>query len=244
MRQYGSGTQKIEDEIKMYFRDAKVLRVDRDTTTRKNAIEEIFNKFKQKEADILIGTQMIAKGLHFPDLTLVGVVNADTILNMPDFRSKERTFQLLTQVAGRAGREKQGRVIIQTFNPDDYSVVAASKHDYDSFFKEEIKLRKTLEYPPYVYIVNFLVVSHSERYAKKGIENVYRLLEECSKTTDAKIYGPSESPIFKVENQYRYHILVKFKKALQMIEVANKIKERYNYNNAELIIDINPWNTL
>ncbi|WAM32600.1 replication restart helicase PriA [Caldicellulosiruptor naganoensis] len=244
VRQYGSGTQRIEDEIKMYFKDAKILRMDKDTTTRKDAIEEILNRFKRKEADILVGTQMIAKGLHFPDLTLVGVINADTILNMPDFRSKERTFQLLTQVAGRAGREKQGRVIIQTFNPDDYSIVAASKHDYESFFREEIKLRKAMGYPPYAYIVNFVVVSQNEKYAQRGIENVYRLLEEYSKTADAKIYGPSESPIFKVENQYRYHILVKFKKALQMIDVANKIKERYNYNNAELIIDVNPWNTL
>mgnify|MGYP000739547022 CR=1 FL=1 len=244
VRQYGSGTQRIEDEIKSYFKDARVLRMDKDTTTRKDAVEEILSKFKSKEADILVGTQMIAKGLHFPDLTLVGVINADTILNMPDFRSKERTFQLLTQVAGRAGREKQGRVVIQTFNPGDYSIVAASKHNYESFFKEEIKIRKAMEYPPYSYIVNFVVVSQNEEYAKKGIESVYKLLQECAKTANLKIYGPSESPIFKVENQYRYHVLVKFKKALQMIDVANLIKERYNYNNAELIIDVNPLNTL
>lgn len=244
VRQYGSGTQRIEDEIKSYFKDARVLRMDKDTTTRKDAVEEILSKFKSKEADILVGTQMIAKGLHFPDLTLVGVINADTILNMPDFRSKERTFQLLTQVAGRAGREKQGRVVIQTFNPGDYSIVAASKHNYESFFKEEIKIRKAMEYPPYSYIVNFVVVSQNEEYAKKGIESVYKLLQECAKTANLKIYGPSESPIFKVENQYRYHVLVKFKKALEMIDVANLIKERYNYNNAELIIDVNPLNTL
>ncbi|WP_237738171.1 replication restart helicase PriA [Caldicellulosiruptor sp. F32] len=244
VRQYGSGTQRIEDEIKTYFKDARVLRMDKDTTTRKDAVEEILSKFKSKEADILVGTQMIAKGLHFPDLTLVGVINADTILNMPDFRSKERTFQLLTQVAGRAGREKQGRVVIQTFNPDDYSIVAASNHDYESFFREEVKIRKTIGYPPYSYIVNFIVVSQNEGYAKKGIEIVYRLLEECTKIVNLKIYGPSESPIFKVENQYRYHILVKFEKALQMIDIANTIKERYNYNNAELIIDVNPLNTL
>jgi len=244
VRQYGSGTQRIEDEIKTYFKDARVLRMDKDTTTRKDAVEEILSKFKSKEADILVGTQMVAKGLHFPDLTLVGVINADTILNMPDFRSKERTFQLITQVAGRAGREKQGRVVIQTFNPDDYSIVAASNHDYESFFEEEIKIRKTMGYPPYSYIVNFIVVSQNEGFAKKGIENVYRLLEKCTKIVNLKIYGPSESPIFKVENQYRYHILVKFEKASQMIDIANMIKERYNYNNAELIIDVNPINTL
>lgn len=244
IRQYGSGTQRIEEEIKKYFKDAKVLRMDKDTTVRKNAIEEILSKFKAKKADILIGTQMIAKGLHFPDLTLVGVINADTILNMPDFRSKERTFQLITQVAGRAGREKYGRVIIQTFNPDDYSIIAASNHNYERFFEEEIKIRKTMQYPPYSYIVNFIVVSQNESFAKRGIEIVYKLLEEYKKDKNFKIYGPSESPIFKVENQYRYHILVKFDKASHMIDVANAIKERYNYNNAELIIDVNPLTTL
>ncbi|ACM60139.1 replication restart DNA helicase PriA [Caldicellulosiruptor bescii] len=244
VRQYGSGTQKIEEEIKAYFKDARVLRMDSDTTSKKDATEQIVKKFREKEADILVGTQMIAKGLHFPDLTLVGVIDADILLNMPDFRSRERTFQLLTQVAGRSGREKPGKVIIQTFNPEDYSIVFASKHDYESFYAQEMKLRKMMVYPPYSYVVNFVTVAREENMAKRGIEHVYALLKENEMENDMKIYGPSENPIFKIENQYRYHILVKFKRAGQMISIANLIKERYNYSNASLIIDVNPLDTL
>ncbi|BCS81512.1 replication restart helicase PriA [Anaerocellum diazotrophicum] len=244
VRQYGSGTQKIEEEIKAYFKDARVLRMDSDTTSKKDATEQFVKKFREKEADILVGTQMIAKGLHFPDLTLVGVIDADILLNMPDFRSRERTFQLLTQVAGRSGREKPGKVIIQTFNPEDYSIVFASKHDYESFYAQEMRLRKMMEYPPYSYVVNFVTVASEQNMAKRGIEHVYILLREHENECDMKIYGPSENPIFKIENQYRYHILVKFKRAGQMISIANLIKERYNYSNASLIIDVNPLDTL
>ena len=244
VRQYGSGTQKIEEEIKVYFKDARVLRMDSDTTSKKDATQQLLKRFREKEADILVGTQMIAKGLHFPDLTLVGVIDADILLNMPDFRSRERTFQLLTQVAGRSGREKPGKVIIQTFNPEDYSIVFASKHDYESFYTQEMKLRKMMEYPPYSYVVNFVVVAREQNMAKRGIEHVYAILKEYENESDMKIYGPSENPIFKIENQYRYHILVKFKRAGQMISIANLIKERYNYNNASLIIDVNPLDTL
>ncbi|ADQ46508.1 primosomal protein N' [Caldicellulosiruptor kronotskyensis 2002] len=244
VRQYGSGTQKIEEEIKAYFKDARVLRMDSDATSKKDATQQLLKKFREKEADILVGTQMIAKGLHFPDLTLVGVIDADILLNMPDFRSRERTFQLLTQVAGRSGREKPGKVIIQTFNPEDYSIVFASKHDYESFYAQEMKLRKMMEYPPYSYVVNFVTVAREQNMAKRGIEHVYALLKEYEMENDMKIYGPSENPIFKIENQYRYHILVKFKRAGQMISIANLIKERYNYSNASLIIDVNPLDTL
>lgn len=187
--------------------------MDSDTTSKKDATEQIVKKFREKEADILVGTQMIAKGLHFPDLTLVGVIDADILLNMPDFRSRERTFQLLTQVAGRSGREKPGKVIIQTFNPEDYSIVFASKHDYESFYAQEMKLRKMMVYPPYSYVVNFVTVAREENMAKRGIEHVYALLKENEMENDMKIYGPSENPIFKIENQYRYHILGKVQKS-------------------------------
>lgn len=245
IRQYGSGTQRIEEEIKEFFKDARILRMDRDTTTRKNSIDEILQKFKNKEADILIGTQMVAKGLHFPDLTLVGVINADGVLNMPDFRSKERTFQLLTQVSGRSGRDiKEGRVVIQTYNPDDYSILAASKHNYFEFYKQEIKIRKAMKYPPFSFIANFITISQQDEYAKKGIEIVNQILKDLTTLFEIEIYGPSESAIFKMENKYRYHILTKFTKGSKMIAVANKVKEGYNYTNATLIIDVNPLNTL
>ena len=146
----GMGTEKLEQLIKEIFKESRVVRMDVDTTSLKGSHEKIINAFQNKEYDILIGTQMISKGLNFPDVTLVGVINGDATLNIPDFRSAERTFCLLNQVAGRAGRgEKQGKVIIQGFNINHYSIVCASKHDYIGFYNEEMRIRKSLVYPPF-----------------------------------------------------------------------------------------------
>src|SRR5205085_2450225 len=146
----GVGTQRVEDELQEAFPKAKILRMDLDTTARKGAYEKILTSFARGEADILLGTQMVAKGLDFPRVTLVGVINADTSLHLPDFRAAERTFQLVTQVAGRTGRGEQGgRVLVQTFSPDHPAIRAAVRHDYPMFARQELPIREALLYPPY-----------------------------------------------------------------------------------------------
>lgn len=162
IRQMGVGTQKVEEIIYDTFDRAKVIRMDVDTTSKKGAHEKLLTAFGNQEANILLGTQMIAKGLDFENITLVGVLNADTMLNLPDFRSSEKTFQLLTQVAGRAGRhEKQGEVMIQTYNPDHYAILDVTSNDYMSFYQKEMKFRQIGKYPPYYYLVN-LTISHTD----------------------------------------------------------------------------------
>ncbi len=154
IRYYGTGTQKAYDELQELLPEARILRMDVDTTKKKGAHEDLLERFGRGEADILLGTQMIAKGLDFPNVTLVGVLNADTALNLPDFRSSERTFQLLTQVAGRAGRaDKEGEVLIQTYNPNHYAIAFAKEQDYEGFYRYEMDIRKNLGYPPYYFTV-------------------------------------------------------------------------------------------
>ena len=153
VKYFGTGTQKLEEEVHKLFPDATTIRMDNDTVTKKNSHEDILNRFKNEKIDLLIGTQMIVKGHHFPEVTLVGSVAADGILNMEDFRAPERTFQTLVQVAGRAGRTEPGRVIIQTYNPDHYAIIHSQMQDYDAFYKTEIPLRKMLKYPPFCDII-------------------------------------------------------------------------------------------
>src|SRR5699024_2430811 len=162
IRYYGTGTQKVEVELQELFPEARILRMDVDTTRKKGAHERILTAFGKQKADILLGTQMIAKGLDFPNITLVGVLNADTALNLPDFRSSERTFQLLTQVSGRAGRaEKAGEVVVQTFNPEHHAIVLAQQQDYETFFKKEMFMRHQSGYPPYFFTLK-ITCSHPE----------------------------------------------------------------------------------
>ena len=163
IRYFGTGTQKLESEIKKIFPNASTIRMDIDTISKKDSHEKILNRFKQENVDILIGTQMIVKGHHFPNVTLVGVIAADTSLNIEDFRANEKTFQILTQVAGRAGREEKGRVVIQTYNPDSFSIEFAQKQDYKLFYKTEIILRKSLKYPPFCDIIMLLITGENEK---------------------------------------------------------------------------------
>ena len=153
VKYFGTGTQKLEEEVKKLFPNASTIRMDIDTVTKKNSHEEILNQFKNENMDILIGTQMVVKGHHFPNVTLVGVIAADGILNIEDFRAPERTFQTLVQVAGRSGREEPGRVIIQTYNPDHYAIIHSQNQDYEAFYNTEIPLRKMLKYPPFCDII-------------------------------------------------------------------------------------------
>ena len=211
IRYFGTGTEKVEQELAKILPQARILRMDVDTTKRKGAHERILNEFGEQKADILLGTQMIAKGLDFPNVTLVGVLNADTGLDLPDFRASERTFDLLTQVAGRAGRaDKAGKVIIQTFNPEHYAIQLVKKQDYETFYKKEMKLRHLAGYAPYYFTVKLTVSSTKEQQAAgKSYEILKYLKMQLSHKT--MILGPTPRPIARIKNRYYYQIIIKYK---------------------------------
>lgn len=212
IRHFGTGTQKVEEEARKVFPDASIERMDVDSTARKGAYKRILDAFKDREIDILIGTQMIAKGLDFPNVTLVGVISADTAINLPDFRAAERTFSLLTQVAGRAGRgEAGGEVIIQTYNPEHYSILAAKDHDYRSFYRQEIANRELLSYPPFTHFAIILLRGKSETQTintAETLESIMRSLQEAN-YPDLEILGPAPAPLAKIKQYYRWQIILK-----------------------------------
>ena len=214
LRNRGSGTQKVAEIIERLFPNARLLRMDVDTTRRKGEHERLLKQFANHEADILLGTQMIAKGLDFEKVTLVGVINADTALNLPDFRASEKTFQLLTQVAGRTGRGRfKGEVMIQTYNPDHYVIQLAQRHDYESFFYYEMKRRHMGNYPPYYY-TTLLTVSSKQQSA--ACQKVYELKAELfdvelDQSGQLLILGPSRGAIAKVNDVYYFQLLLKYK---------------------------------
>lgn len=220
---YGTGTQKAYDELQEVFPQARILRMDVDTTRKKGAHEKILRAFGNGEADILLGTQMIAKGLDFPNVTLVGVLNADTSLNLPDFRSSERTFQLLTQVAGRAGRgDKSGEVVIQTYNPDHYAIQLAKKQDYETFYRYEMNVRKQMSYPPYYYTVGITLSLADELELTRKAYQVLAMLKETL-SPEAKLLGPTPKPIARTHNLYHYHIIIKYRFEDNLETVLNRI---------------------
>ena len=242
----GYGTQKIEEEIEKLFPGAKVLRYDVDTTRQKNGHLKLLEKFRNKEANILLGTQMIAKGLDFEDVTFVGVLNADLSLNVPDFRASERTFQLLCQVSGRSGRgQKQGHVIIQTYNPDHYAITCAAKHDYVSFFHQEMKYRQVAKYPPYCHMVSILIQSKQEKWIHQVAMDVKNYLQTHSHQTI--ILGPAKSTIYKMQDIYRERILVKFLNSKDIYEALNNINDYYNKQQkgkVRIVCDFNPYSQI
>lgn len=190
--------------------------MDVDTTRKKGSHEKIFYDFRNGKADILIGTQMISKGFDIPNVTLVGVILADITLNLPDFRSSERTFQLLTQVAGRAGRgEKPGRVVIQTYEDDHYSIVTAKQQNYVKFYNEEIKYREIFRYPPFSHLMNIVISGEEEEEVKNTAANTYlacqKLINKLQNKSYNKILGPAPAPISKINNRYRWQVILKVK---------------------------------
>lgn len=200
VKYFGIGTEKLENEIKRYFPKSKTLRMDFDTTRKKNSYEEIYNTFKKGEADILLGTQMIAKGLDFPNVTLVGVISADLSLNLPDYRAAERTYQLITQVAGRAGRRKKlGKVIVQTYTPQHYSLQYAKNYDYLSLYNEEIKIREAMNNPPFSRILSINLSSENERVLINKANEIGIKIKEEFKKDEFQILGPSPSIISKIK---------------------------------------------
>lgn len=225
IRYYGTGTQKVETALQKEFPTARILRMDVDSTRRKGAHEKILRQFGQHQADILLGTQMIAKGLDFPNVTLVGVLNADTALGLPDFRASERTFQLLTQVSGRAGRaQKPGEVFIQTFNPDHYAIELAQQQDYERFFVTEMHMRHQGNYPPYYFAVQ-LTASHEDE--AKAAKAMYQIVGQLQKglSDNAIILGPTPKAIARVKRKYYYQVVIKYKKEPQLKAVLEKIRQ-------------------
>ncbi|EMC40484.1 primosomal protein N' [Streptococcus mutans] len=243
IRYYGTGTQKAYDELKQVLPEARILRMDVDTTKRKGAHEKILTKFSRHEADILLGTQMIAKGLDFPNVTLVGVLNADTSLNLPDFRSSERTFQLLTQVAGRAGRaNKPGEVLIQTYNPNHYAIQLAREQDYEAFYRYEMRIRKALSYPPYYFTVGLTLSHKDEQEVIKKSYEIVTLIKE-GLTDKIKILGPTPKPVARTHNLYHYQIIIKYRFEDQLEIVLNHIldlTQAKENKKLRLIIDHEP----
>ena len=248
IRYFGTGTQKLEQEILKQFPQAKTIRMDVDTVTKKNSHEQILNKFKNEGIDILIGTQMVVKGHHFPKVTLVGVIAADSSLNIDDYRATERTFQILTQVSGRAGRENlPGKVIVQTYNPENFSIQYAQKQNYEEFYQTEIALRKQLKYPPFCDIIIIGFNSLNENEIKKVSNKAYEYLIKNLNNQEFKTFKPMPSPIDKIQNRFRWRIIIKGNMSQQANEVLNNLlKEIYseNYKNTKVSIDVNPNNMM
>ena len=246
IRYFGTGTQKLEQEIHKQFPEASTIRMDIDTVTKKNSHEIILNTFKNENIDILIGTQMVVKGHHFPNVTLVGVIAADSSLNIDDYRANERTFQILTQVAGRAGRENlPGKVVIQTYNPDNFSIICAQKQNYDLFYETEIALREQLKYPPFCDIILIGLNSYQEAEIKNVSSKIYQYLEKRLNKEEFKVLRPMPCPIDKIQNRYRWRIIIKGKMTEEANEILNAcLKEIYqeNIKDTRIAIDINPNN--
>ena len=245
IRYFGTGTQKIEEEVKKEFPEASIIRMDVDTVSKKNSHEEILNKFKKENIDILIGTQMVVKGHHFPNVTLVGVIEADSSLNIDDFRANERTFQILTQVAGRAGREQlPGKVVVQTYNPNSFAIELSKGQNYDLFYKTEIELRKQLNYPPFCDIIVVGFSGRDNNEISKLSTYVYKLLKTNLENYNIKVFMPMPAPIDRIKNRYRWRIVAKGKVTSEVNIVINKCLQKvYNSGiskNTNIIIDVNP----
>lgn len=241
MKSLGTGTEKVEEELKKLF-NARIVRMDLDTTVKKGSHESIINDFKDYKYDILLGTQMIAKGLDFSRVTLVGVINADTSLMIPNYRSSEYTFQLLMQTAGRSGRgEKEGRVVIQTFNPEHYAIKFAKEHDYLGFFKKEMSIRRELSYPPYYYLVQIKVIGKNYDVIRNEVNKIAYKVKDLLK--NSQILGPTTCSVFKLNGLYRFGIIIKYKKEEHIDEVLKLLIDHYKNNrNIKIDIDVNPNN--
>jgi primosomal protein N' (replication factor Y) len=248
LRGMGVGTERLEQEISQLFPEAQVGRMDRDTTSRRRSHQQILKRLESGKIDILVGTQMIVKGHDFPNVTFVGVVSADTSLHFPDFRSSERTFQLLTQVAGRAGRgEVSGKVAIQTFTPDHYSILKAKDHDFIGFYREESQFRKALDYPPFSRLINFRITGNSEKRTKATAEEVGRIGRSLLRRRYEKaleVLGPSAAPFAKMKGKYRWQMLVKGK-SFQLLhqfarELALLLEDQTKGKGIGLDIDVDP----
>lgn len=248
IRYSGLGTQKLEMEVKTKFPDAVIARMDSDTMRRPGSHERVLSAFREKEIDILLGTQMIAKGLDFPNVTLVGVINADSALHFPDFRAAERTFQLVTQVAGRAGRgDAGGEVVVQTYTPEHPAIQAASQHDYIRFADEELTQRQKFGYPPYGRIARIIIRGSEETLTEAFADNLVSSLERARDAMEAeiRILGPAPPPIAKLRGKFRFHILLQCPDA-QILgnAIRTATAEHRSGEDIQFVVDIDPLDML
>jgi len=237
----GLGTEKVEVELNKLFPNAKIVRMDQDTTSKKGSHEKIIKEFKDRNYDILLGTQMISKGLDFPYVTLVGIINADTTLNIPDFRSNERTFALLYQASGRAGRGNiPGDVVIQTYNPDNFVINCVKNNDFNSFYDYEMNIRKILKYSPYYYLVSIKIISEDYNCALENANKVFKYLKDNIDDTSI-VLGPTTANLFKFNNKYRFQIVIKYRFDNKLMKVLKELDDIYlNDNKINIEIDIDP----
>ncbi|MFD2670202.1 primosomal protein N' [Marinicrinis sediminis] len=248
IRYFGTGTQRVEEELVKLFPGIRVIRMDVDTTTEKGSHEKWLTQFGRQQADVLLGTQMIAKGLDFPNVTLVGVIAADTILNLPDFRGAERTFQLLTQVAGRAGRhELPGEVFVQSYAPEHYAIELASRHHYQPFANKELVMRKLRDYPPYKQLVLFTVSHEMANIAMNFTEKLGKVLKEKLHrlTRDYEVMGPVASPIARLKDRYRFQCMIKYARDLSVTEVIEQaleqLEDEIKNRQVRVTTDVDPY---
>ncbi|GAX61124.1 primosomal protein N [Candidatus Scalindua japonica] len=254
IRFQGFGTERMEELIKTRFPDYNLLRMDSDTMRGKDSHEKALSSFRNGDIDILLGTQMIAKGLDFPNVTLVGVLSADTIINLPDFRAGEKTFQLLCQVAGRTGRgSKGGKVVVQTYNPEHYSITHAASHDYDGFAKKELEYRKQLYYPPYGRLARVVLRGKNDQDVKEKISKIAEKLMKAIKLSGGPllsglhknkigVLGPAPAPIVKVKDNYRWHLIVKADSFNNLHTILKSIEnEKRNSKKVQMMIDVDPY---
>jgi len=244
----GSGTQKIEEELTALFPEARMRRMDSDTVKGRGAYDTLLQQVDRREVDILLGTQMVAKGHDFPAVTLVGVVDADVGLNLPDFRSAEKTFQLITQAAGRAGRgELGGEVIIQTMNPNHYSILHSKTHDYEGFYNEELAYRTELRYPPISRIIKLEIKSANEAHAAEAAKTAQNRIRSLMRGKDTVLLGPAPAPVSRVRGQYRFHLLLlsQHRDTIRALAVEGRkaVEEKYG-KKSRVIIDVDPINLM
>ena len=240
LQNLGVGTQRVEEELNKEFPNSRILRMDYDTTSRKGMHEKMIEEFKNENYDILLGTQMVSKGLDFPNVTLVGVINADTSLNIPDFRSSENTFSLLNQVSGRSGRStKEGEVMIQTYNPEHYAIALTKNHNYLEFYKKEMAIRRAMKYPPYYYLCSIRIKGKDNKTVWTESNKIKNYLEK--KLTNSIILGPTPASIFKMNDIYRYNIIIKYKNVEYLHQIFPELQKHYlNQTKVILDIDFNP----
>ncbi|MBR3133983.1 MAG: primosomal protein N' [Clostridia bacterium] len=250
IKYFGAGTQRLEAEVKELFPEASTIRMDIDTVSKKNSHEEIINRFKNENINILVGTQMVVKGHHFPNVTLVGVISADSNLNMGDFRASEKTFQTLTQVAGRAGREgDDGKVIIQTYNPENYAIEYSKTQNYDLFYNTEIQIRKQLKYPPFCDIIVVAMSSKEETELNKVSRKIHKYLKQrvIDERFGLLLYSPVPSPINKIKDRYRARLIIKCKYDKRIHDLLTDAQNEFykmKVKTARMSIELNPNNML
>jgi len=245
LTQAGFGTERVEQEIAAAFADARIARLDRDTIRRRGAAGTLLARFGRREIDILVGTQMIAKGHDFPSVTLVGVVSADVGLGIADFRASERTFQLLTQVVGRAGRgEEPGEAIVQTLFPGHYSIRHARAQDYHAFFDEELNFRRTMLYPPQVALTNGIVRARSLAEAMTDAGSIVRLLREAGRAGGFQVLGPAPAPFAKLRGEHRAQFFLKGSRRAAMRDAVRRALASLPDLRRRVVIDVDPMSVL